>query len=101
MIAILELWRSGGRAISWFSIAPALTVGIEGSVELSFPLVKAAQEKPTEVHVPDFVLNFLQTNAFSDQRMADVQPGVLPAHAAVSTDIAHLEVALVLDLRNS
>src|SRR5674476_701714 len=74
-------------------------VCIESRVELFVALVEAAQQQRTKMEIPDPVVDLLEPDVLVDQRMADVEPALLPADSAVSTDAPDLEVAGVLHAR--
>src|ERR1035437_1508090 len=74
-------------------------VCIESRVELFVALVEASQQQRTKMEIPDPVVDLLEPDVLVDQRMADVEPALLPADSAVSTDAPDLEVAGVLHAR--
>ncbi len=63
----------------------------EGVFDLHVPLDEASKLERSEVHVPDAVVDFLQTHVFADADGGDVDPPSIPADAAVGADVAHFE----------
>lgn len=72
-----------------------------GAMDAPIALVEATEEHRTEVHRPDPVGDLLQTYVVLGQDVTDVDPGVLPADAAVAADQAALEVAEVVNRRRA
>jgi len=68
-------------------------------MDVPVALGEPAEEHRAEVHGPDPVGDFLEPDVLLGQHVTAVDPGVLPANAAVAADQAALKMAGVVDLR--
>lgn len=61
-------------------------------MDVPVALVEPAEEHRAEVHSLDPVGDFLEPDVLLGQHVTDVDPGVLPANAAVAADQAALNI---------
>ena len=63
--------------------------------------MESAEQHRAEVERPDTVVDFLESHVLVEQAVADVDPAILPADAAVLADLSDFEVSGVLGLRQA
>ena len=64
------------------------------------PFVKAPQAERAEVHVPQPIVDLVKADVLAAEDVTDVDPGVVPANAAVVADASHFVVGGILDRRH-
>lgn len=75
-------------------VAAAVAVGVR---DLERALVEAAQDERPERHVPHASIDLFEAHVLLREHVADVDPRVVPAHAAVAAHAPHLPMGGVLD----
>src|SRR5688572_5457369 len=69
------------------------------AIEPHLTLVETGEQHWSVVHRPDPVVDLLESDVFTAQRLAREDATVLPAHHPVVLDLSGLEMAGVLDRR--
>lgn len=75
----------------------------QASIGIFYPhvsLVEATQFERSEEDVPDAVVDLFEPDIFTCTAGADVDPGMIPADAAVGTDVTNFEAVGIFQCRN-
>ena len=68
-------------------------------MELHLPFIEAREQHRSVVHRPDSVVDLIEADVFTGQRLARENATVLPTLHSVGLDLSGLEMAGVLDRR--